>query len=141
MERLPQRNRREGKKLAQVARIQARGQLHIPGSNHDATEAEFTEALAAFGLTPDEGEGTTSAPGGLCYLWPCNVPAFNAWQRLQTQWRDSAMGGRTGLDYSAVTAFLRDVLRIKPKALAELFAGIQAMEVAALNVWNQEKQN
>lgn len=90
---------------------------------------------------PDEGEGTASAPGGLCYLWPCNVPAFNAWQRLQTQWRDSAMGGRTGLDYSAVTAFLRDVLRIKPKALADLFACIQAMEVAALNVWNQEKQN
>ena len=90
---------------------------------------------------PDEGEGAASASDGFCYLWPCNVPAFNVWQRLQTQWGESARGGRAGLDYSAVTAFLRHVLRIKPKALAELFASIQAMEVAALNVWNQEKQN
>lgn len=140
MERLPQRDRREGKKLAQVARIQARGQLSIPGSNH-APDAEFDEALAAFGLTSGDDEDGTGAPDAMCYLWPCNVPAFNAWQRLQTQWRESAMGGRTGLDYSAVAAFLRDVLRIKPKARADLFAGIQAMEVAALNVWNQEKQN
>lgn len=140
MERLHPRDRRQGKKLAQVARIQARGQLYIPGSSH-APQAEFDEALAAFGLTQADDEGASSAGDGICYLWPCNVEAYNLWQRLQTQWRYSAIGGRTGLDYGAVAAILRDVLCIKPKARAELFAGIRAMECAALEVWAQEQGN
>lgn len=49
------------------------------------------------------------------------------------------MGGRSGLDYSAVSAYLRDVLCIKPKARGELFSGIQAMEFAALEVWGEER--
>ncbi len=137
MECLHPRDRRQGKKLAQVARIQARGQLYIPGSTH-APEAEFDEALAAFGFDQD-GEDGASAPDGICYLWPCNVAAFNLWQRLQTQWRANPMGGRSGLDYGAIVAYLRDVLLIKPKERAALFAGIQAMEFAALEVWGQEK--
>lgn len=130
----------QGKKLTQVARIQARGQLYIPGSTH-APEAEFDEALAAFGFTQADDDDGHGSPSGFYYLWPCNVQAFNLWQRLQTQWRDSAMGGRTGLDYGAVAAYLRDVLCIKPKERAELFAGIQAMERAALEVWGQERAN
>lgn len=141
MERLHQRNRRQGKKLAQVARIQARGQLYIPGSTHDAPEAEFDEALAAFGFVQGDDDGAAGVSDGLCYLWPCNLQAFNTWQRLQTQWREGSMVGKTGLDYGAVAAYLRDVLCIKPKARGELFAGIQAMEFAALEVWAKERSD
>lgn len=66
--------------------------------------------------------------------------AFNVWQRLQTQWRTGGMGERTGLDYAAVTSYLREVLGIKPKERAALFGGLQAMEWAALEAW-AEKQN
>jgi hypothetical protein len=45
------------------------------------------------------------------------------------------MGGREGLDYSGLAAYLRDVERIKPRDFAQTFACIQAMEIAALNEW------
>ncbi|MDP3651047.1 MAG: DUF1799 domain-containing protein [Rhodoferax sp.] len=128
---------RQGKKLAQVARIQARGQLYIPGAR-DEPDAEFDEALAAFGFQQAE-EDPDAPPPDKCHLWPCNVAAFNVWQRLQTQWRESAMGGRTGLDYASVTGYLRDVLGIKPKERIALFGCIQAMEIAALEEWAKQK--
>lgn len=126
--------RGEGKKLAQVARIQARGQLHIPNPGKpDESEVEFDEALAVFGLQQGADDDTPPPPDK-CYLWPCNVPTFNLWQRLQTQWRVGGMGGCTGLDYAGVNACM-DLLRIKPKGRSELFSGLQAMEFAALQVW------
>lgn len=144
--------RRQGKKLAQVARIQARGQLHIPKYGRpDAPEPDFAEALAAFGLqqvadapASDNDPAIASAarqstPGAKCYLWPCNLPTFNCWQRLQTQWRVGGMGSRTGLDYTAVIRYMHDVLRIKPKVFAEMFRSLQAMEIAALEVWSEQK--
>lgn len=42
------------------------------------------------------------------------------------------MGGRDGLDYASVIAYLHDVVRIKQRDFAETFAGLQAMEYAAL---------
>lgn len=71
-----------------------------------------------------------------CYLWPCNVQAFRTWQSLQTQWR-VGMGGRTGLDYTAVLAYLRAT--IKPKDRADMFNSLQAMEFAALDEWAQQR--
>lgn len=68
------------------------------------------------------------------------MPAFNVWQRVQTQWRVGGTGERTGLDYAAVTSYLREVLGIKPKERAALFGDLQAMEWAALEVW-AEKAN
>lgn len=131
--------RRQGKKLAQVARIQARGQLHIPTQGKpDESEAEFDEALAVFGLQPGE-EDEAPAPPEKCYLWPCNLRTFNVWQKVQTQWR-VAMGGREGLDYGGVDRYLASVPGFRPKARAELWAGLRAMERAALEVW-AEKSN
>lgn len=94
------------------------------------------DAMAAFGLCA-EGEGA-AAPDEKCYLWPCNLPAWNLWQSIQTQWREG-MQGRTGLDYAAVTAYMRDVLRIRHKRFAEMFSAIRAMEVAALNTWAEQR--
>lgn len=49
------------------------------------------------------------------------------------------MGGKTGLDYAAVSAYLRDALAIKPKDRPEYFKGLQAMEAATLKVWSERK--
>jgi hypothetical protein len=138
--------RRQRKKLAQVARIQARGLLHLPRNNEaqdDASDAaEFDEALAAFGLQPAEQGDAPQGEGDLqpCYLWPCNVRTFKVWQGVQTQWRTSSgMDGlhRTGLCYTAVYTYMREVLRIRPtkRYWHEVWAGLQAMEIAAINEW------
>lgn len=69
------------------------------------------------------------------------MPAFRAWQRLQTQWRTGATGAPTGLDYAAVNSFLRDVLGLKPRRQAALFGSLQAMEIAALKAWSEQESN
>jgi len=52
------------------------------------------------------------------------------------------MGERTGLDYSGVEVYLRCVERIPPtKQWAEIWAGLQAMEAAALNAWAQQQRD
>jgi len=66
------------------------------------------------------------------YLWPCNLPTFNLWQRIQTQWRVSGLGERSGLDYDSVISYMRKVARIKNKEFQEMFSGLQAMESATL---------
>lgn len=152
----------EGKKLAQVARCQARGLLEIPGSDndddHDVQATHVDDAAAAFGLClaaqdADEGDEipTTAADGQAdqpqarqgagprVYLWPCNLATFNAWQRVQTQWQHDASGKPTGLQYAGVMPFLARVLRLKPKAFDEIFSGLQAMERAALGVWREQR--
>lgn len=150
--RLLDRVQGQSKKLAQVARIQARGQLYIPYQGEDpddtADTADLDEAAAALGLQvvedddEDGAEGAGSQPTAtkqdLCYLWPCNVAAFDIWGRLQTQWR-VGMAGAAGLDYAGVSAYLRDCEQLKRKDIAEIFPLIQAMENATLDEW-QKKQ-
>lgn len=134
--------RREGKKLAQVARIQARGQLYIPNpGGHNEPEAEYDEALAAFGLQEagaDDG-AAEAPPEDKCYLWPCNVATFIVWQALQTQWLFTPKGNPSGLNYKAVIDYLVKILRVKPKERTEVFNGLQAMEFASLEVWQQQQ--
>ncbi len=120
--------------------MQARGQLYIPTAGKpDEPQEEFDEALAALGLQQVQDEGACGgSPDQKCYLWPCNFPTFKLWQCLQTQWRVGGMGGRTGLEYASVCAYMRDIARIKPKHWAQLFSGLQAMERAALLVWAEQ---
>ena len=145
--------RREGKKLAQVARIQARGQLTIPKpGGHNEPDAEYDKALAAFGLqeagadadsddddlvTSDRARQSTPEPK--CYLWPCNVLAWKCWQALQTQWLFTPKGHPSGLNYAGVAAYLATILRLKPKERTEIFSGLQAMEFASLEVWREQR--
>ena len=136
-----QRDRGAGKKLKQVARVWAGGQLYIPDPDDDDREADTSErdeALAAFGLVLEqEPERPHVAPDRFCYLWPCNLPTFLAWQKLQTQWRFDAEGRRRGLDYAGVSHYLRDAMALEGDPLARMYSGVQAMEFESLNVWSE----
>jgi hypothetical protein len=138
--------RRKGKKLAQVARLWALDQLHTPTQKAQSA-THYDETLAALGLrldADDDDSDTEPPPEDKCYLWPCNMRTWQVWQGVQTQWRTSSgMDGmhRSGLDYTAVAAYLQQVARIRPgRQWSEVWAGIQAMEIAALNAW-AEKHN
>ncbi|MDR2213947.1 MAG: DUF1799 domain-containing protein [Pseudomonadales bacterium] len=63
-------------------------------------------------------------------IWPENELAYNTFTRLLTQWR-VGLNGATGLDYTAVLAFIR-TLRLPRVEADELFADIQLMESWAL---------
>jgi hypothetical protein len=96
------------------------------------TEVDF--ALAAFGLvatrsvkTPDE-----------LYLWPENVPTWNLFQALSTQWL-VGMGGATGLNYESVNIVM-DHRRIARRDRQRVFEEIQAMERATLQAWSEKKK-
>lgn len=132
--------RGQGKKLAQAARLWARGQLQTSTLNQSESDADeaFDEALAAFGLQRSEaGDSDAAAPDvvqDVFYLWPCNVLVFRLWGKLRTQWRAGPVG-HTGLDYASVIAYMRSVARIPSKQWNDTFAGLQAMEAAALQEW------
>lgn len=96
----------------------------------------WAQALAGLGLGAHDG----AAPQRVEYLWPDNLPAWHAWQRVGTQWR-TGVAGPTGLDYAGVRACL-DELDIEggPAARREIFAAIQAAEIATLEVWAERRE-
>lgn len=133
LQRLRPALREQGKKLAQVARIQARGLLQTAQQTEEDADA-LNDAAAAWGLQVVRREGTGPDK---CYLWPCNLPTWNIWQRLQTQWRTGPMGGRDGLDYAAVIRYLQEVVRLRPRHFQRVFAELQAMEFAAQDEYDK----
>lgn len=95
--------------------------------------------LSAVGAFDDsagdgDGEGRTVA-----YLWPECVPAWGHWRNVQTQWR-TGVGGREGLDYDGVRAYLDEHLPRRGPKRRELFACIQAAEVACLDFWAEARE-
>lgn len=114
--------------------------------------------MALFGLcrADDTEDGDPPGPAAdpqapACHLWRCNVVVWNIWLQVQTQWRVSAVMDserKTGLDYGGVAVYLFDVLGV-PRSkkgrpckwrgtdLADIWLGLQAMEVAALNAWTE----
>lgn len=67
---------------------------------------------------------------------PDNWQTVQAFLACSTQWVYAGMGGIVGLNYPGVKAVLD--LTIKPKHRAEIFAGIQLMERAALTILNEK---
>lgn len=94
-------------------------------------------SLAAWGMRRESD--VVLAREAIFFLWPENVDTWRIWNRVQTQWRDSMMG-RTGLDYTAVTGYMRDVARVKDRDFAHKFMCIQAMERAALDEWEKKRE-
>lgn len=111
------------------------GQLRIEQDQDDAQHTEVDEALAAWGLVaaePMELEETFA-------LWPENLPTFNFWRVIQTQWRIGGTGRPSGLDYGGVHTCM-DLHGIRKKNQPEVFAGLQAMERATLIAWDKQAQ-
>ena len=131
--------RLQRKKLALGVRLWASGQLETPHEADDADE-EVDAAMVAFNLQRETSDEEDAEPDyETYYLWPCNVEVWSLWWRIQTQWRVGAQG-REGLNYPGVTDYLRNVARIRPRKMAQVYGCIQAMERAALDEWAKQRK-
>jgi len=90
-------------------------------------------------LPSDDEEDESEEPTDKCYLWPCNVRVYELWGKLQTQWY-VGMHGREGLNYDAVLRYMREVDHIRPRRVPEIMECIRAMERAALEAWDEQRQ-
>jgi len=126
----------QGKKLAQATRLWASGQIDT--RNKDDDDEEFDSALAALGLQAEADEAPPD-DGDTFYIWPDNLGVWSIWHRCQTLWR-VGMQGRDGLDYAGLCVYLREVERVKPRKFSEIFACLQAMELAALDEWARQRE-
>ena len=69
-------------------------------------------------------------------VYHSNWVAFELFRSCATQWKISPMGGKTGLDYTAVKA-VADWLKIK--TTPALFGRIRLLEVGAIAAANDRK--
>jgi hypothetical protein len=70
-------------------------------------------------------------------LWPENIPAVELYLAAETQWRHAGMNGvPTGLDYAGVRAVM-DLQAIPRADRPGLFADLQTLEQAHLQVSHQ----
>ncbi len=131
--------RRPRKKLAAAAKLLALNQLITEPDDADTPDAATVvdDALAFWGLAADRP--VQAIKDETFWLWPENLPTFNLWRgRLQTQWH-VGMAGPTGLDYLGVECVLR-IYGIRGKQRVETFAQLQAMELASLAAWQEERE-
>jgi len=66
-------------------------------------DARLMKEARALGFEYVPHERTQEAEP-VCLIWPENLPAFELWARVFTQWRRDPEGRRDGLDYAAVVA-------------------------------------
>jgi hypothetical protein len=142
-----ERKRGHRKKLKAAAQLLALGQLDIskpakadedidPDEDGNPVD-ELAAAFAAFGLVPEAGEVEAVLEKELFYLWPENLPVFNFWLTIQSQWFWSE-GQRTGLNHAGVEVNLK-YAGLKRKQRAEYFQMIRVMEMACLNAWREQR--
>lgn len=63
-------------------------------------------------------------------IWDINLPVFNVFSALMTQWR-IGMNGATGLDYNVIPV-VGKMMGYKKKQINEMFHDLQIMENEAL---------
>lgn len=63
-----------------------------------------------------------------------NREAFEVFIGCQTQWRVGGMGTRTGLDYTAVEAFMR-ITQVRKRA--DVFGRVRLIELGALQAMSE----
>jgi len=104
------------------------------GSPAASRVAELEEGAAELGIpVPEEVVKQVEAREENFTLDAANWPIWEAWENAATQWRTSASGTYTGLDYSGVSAALTlSYPGHTPKRLAKLFKGIQLIEAGIL---------
>jgi len=98
--------------------------LYTPGPDE--------KELATFGLSLEDYGDT------IVEIWPENLPAFEVFRALTTQWR-AGMNGPTGLDYNVLPELWRR-LDIRKKERNRVFADLQEMERAALSVMARQRE-
>lgn len=117
------RPRSAGKKLAEAARLWARGEL--ANDEEKATDADHLDDVAAvFGIDLD-GVASREQPR-VFYLWPENVEAWGFFLSCRTQWRHG-FSGPTGLDYAGVECLMRQFSLSNAKRL-KLWPLVRAAE-------------
>jgi len=96
--------------------------------------AELEEGAAELGIPiPTEMVEQLEAREENFTVDAANWPVWEAWENAATQWRTSASGTYTGLDYAGVSAALTlSYPGHAPKRLAKLFKGIQLIEAGIL---------
>lgn len=115
----------------------ARGEL-TAGDEDGGESSHVDAALAAFGLVL---EGSIPVAPEF-HLLPDNVPAFDLFQQVQTQWR-IGFAGPTGLDYAGVRAspaFRRIRRRLRERTLDEICIMERAWLDAAAEVRAENEQ-
>ncbi len=132
LQRLHERVRGQGKKLEQVARQSALGLVETE-EGQQQERSELDEALAGLGLFAEWPDQQIES----LYLWPENVPAWNLFQAVGTQWV-IGHGGAVGLSYPGVEVVMRK-WRIKRRDEQRFFQEIQVMERATLAAWGERK--
>lgn len=96
-------------------------------------EQESTDtAAAAFGLRVKRAAAVCEE----LYLWPENLPSWNLFQAVSTQWM-TGMAGPTGLSYPGVEVVMRKT-RVKRCDEERMFFEIQCMERATLSAWREK---
>lgn len=117
------------KKLEEVARHWARGDLQTQDDHAKAQDA-LDEQFAHWGLVPDR---PVEPEPEAVYLWPQNVPAWDLFMLVQTQWRGTGVG-REGLDHAGVELAI-DERRAWRTRRRQRRDEIRIMERAALEEW------
>jgi len=106
-----------------------------------APTAADLRSMAEMGITadmlqpPDAADADADTPPGQpVELWPCFVQAFSLFMALHTQWRTGGLGGRVGLDYTAVP-LVASMQGLSRRALRACWPDLIAMERAALQAF------
>lgn len=99
--------------------------------NEQQRRESVDEAAAAMGLLIRRAPVVSDA----LYLWPENVPSWNLFQAMSTQWMVD-MAGATGLSYPGVEVVMRK-FRVKRCDEERIFHEIQCMERATLSAWGE----
>lgn len=117
----------------------ARGRLRFPTAADACPkpDEEIADALAGFGLVMEADEDEDEPVEDEFFLWPENVPPFELWLSVQTQWV-IGMNGPAGLNYAGVHACM-SLQGVKKKKQAGYFAAIQSMESAMLDELSQAR--
>lgn len=114
----------------------ALGVLRFPSESESEPEEgdAIADAFAAFGLVP---EGELDLEDDF-YLWPENLPVFNFWLAVQTQWIWHE-GQRTGMNYAGVEARLKH-WPVKKKQRETYFQLVGALEGECLQAWAEARK-
>lgn len=91
-----------------------------------------TNALAAFGLKPDQPIAPSAQD-----IWPCNLTAFNVFYRMRTQWITGPRGA-TGLRLEALPTALQ-LESVSAADWSEVSAQVQLMEAETLRLWRERR--